>query len=265
MAEGVVSDAEPAGAKGRVIAVVGASSGIGRSVAVFSAAAGDELVLVARRRPLLEKVAEEVAARRNKNGAAARSGPSGLGQPVIVVADVRDDTSARRIVDAAVSAYGRLDVVVYAAGWNVPQRAIGEATIESWRLIMDTNVTGAFLVTSAALPVMRQQKSGLFVFVSSSGAKRPDRSGAAYQASKAGLAALAHATMEEARDDGVRSTVVYPGTTDTPFLEHRPVPTDAEARSKALKPEDVARAVRFVVELPARAHVPELLMFPSRN
>jgi NADP-dependent 3-hydroxy acid dehydrogenase YdfG len=253
------------GVQARVVAIVGASSGIGQSIALLSAAAGDDLVLAARRKPLLEQVAEEVVAQRRVGREAGHTVPGEREEPVVVVADVRDDASARDLVDAALSAYGRLDVVVYTAGWNVPTRAIGEATIESWRLIVDTNVTGAFLVTTAALPVMRQQKSGLFVFVSSSGAKRPDRSGAAYQASKAGLAALAHATMEEAREDGIRTTVVYPGTTDTPFLEHRPVPTDAEARDKALKPEDVARAVRFVIELPARAHVPELLIYPSRN
>jgi NADP-dependent 3-hydroxy acid dehydrogenase YdfG len=260
-----VSAAEPPAAKARVIAVVGASSGIGRSVALFSAAAGDELVLVARRKPLLQGVTEEIAAQKDAGAGPGHHGPGSPHEPTVVAADVRDEASARQIVDAAVAAHGRLDVVVYAAGWNVPQRAMDEATIESWRLIMDTNVTGAFLVTSAALPVMRQQKSGLLVFVSSSGAKRPDRSGAAYQASKAGLAALAHATMEEAREDGVRTTVVYPGTTDTAFLEHRPVPTDAAARRKALQPEDVARAVRFVIELPARAHVPDLLIYPSRN
>ncbi len=264
MAEPVARRTELLNAEALVVAVVGASSGIGRSVALLCAGAGDELVLVARRQPLLEGLAQEIAARRRRN--TGRDGSSRrLHEPVVVAADVLDETSARRMVDTAVSALGRLDVVVYAAGWNVPKRAIGETTIESWRLIVDTNMTGAFLVTSAALPVMRRQGSGLFVFVSSSGAKRPDRSGAAYQASKAGLAALAHATMEEAREDGIRTTVVYPGTTDTDFLEHRPVPTDAAARDKALKPEDVARAVRFVIDLPARAHVPELLIYPARN
>ena len=265
MADRVVGGGDAGGGGARVVAIFGASSGIGQSIALLSAAAGDELVLVARRKSLLESVAAEIVAQKSAGGATELRGPGASRQPAVVVADVRNEPSARGVVEAAVSVFGRLDVVVYAAGWNVPKRAIGETTAESWRLIMDTNVTGAFFVTSAALPVMRQQKSGLFVFISSSGAKRPDRSGAAYQASKAGLAALAHATMEETREEGIRTTVVYPGTTDTPFLEHRPVPTHAAAREKALKPEDVARAVRFVIDLPARAHVPELLIYPSRN
>lgn len=266
MAEPIVRNTEPSNAVRRVVAVVGASSGIGRSIALLGADAGDDLVLMARRQPLLEFLAEEIAERRSTGSGGGRNGPSNaLHKPVVVAADAREEGSARQLVDAALSTYGRLDVVVYAAGWNVPNRAMGEATVESWRLIVDTNMTGAFLVTSAALPVMRQQGAGLLVFVSSSGTKRPDRSGAAYQASKAGLAALAHATMEEAREDGIRTTVVYPGITDTAFLEHRPVPTDAETRRKALKPDDIARAVRFVIDLPPRAHVPELLIYPARN
>lgn len=262
MVEPDVRSTKHASAKARVVAVIGASSGIGRSVALLGADAGDELILMARRKELLEGLAEEVAVRRTT---ATDGRDRALRKPVVVAADVREEESARYLVEAAVGTYGRLDVIVYAAGWNVPKRAIGEATTDSWNLILGTNVTGAFLVTNAAVPVMRQQGNGLFVFVSSSGAKRPDRSGAAYQASKAALAALAHATMEEAREDGIRTTVVYPGITDTPFLDHRPVPADAETRNRALKPDDVARAVRFVIDLPARAHVPELLMYPSRN
>lgn len=266
MAERTVRSTEPSSAVRRVVAVVGASSGIGRSVALLGAEAGDDLVLMARRQPLLELLVQEIVERRGTSSGRGCNGPSHAPHiPVVVAADAREEASARQLVDAALSTYGRLDVVVYAAGWNVPKRAIGEATAESWKLIVDTNMTGAFLVTSAALPVMRQQGDGLLVFVSSSGAKRPDRSGAAYQASKAGLAALAHAAMEEAREDGIRTTVVYPGVTDTAFLEHRPVPTDAETRRKALKPDDVARAVQFVIDLPARAHVPELLIYPARN
>jgi NADP-dependent 3-hydroxy acid dehydrogenase YdfG len=263
MAEPVVNGTDAAAAKARVVAVVGASSGIGRAIALLSADAGDQLVLVARRQVLLERLAEEIGARRSPGATSGQSGPGRARRdPVVVVADAREEASGPRLVDAAVSAHGRLDVVVYAAGWNVPKRALGEATLESWQLIVSTNMTGAFLVTSAALPLMQRQGSGLFVFISSSGAKQADRSGAAYQASKAGLAALARATMAEAGEDGVRTTVVYPGMTDTAFLEHRPVPADAETRTKALKPDDVARAVRFVIDLPARAHIPELLIYP---
>lgn len=247
--------------RNKVVAVIGASSGIGRAVALKSARAGDELVLVARRQHLLDELASRITdeTRGRSDVSANRDAP------ILVAGDIRLEETASQLVEQALLTYNRLDVVVYAAGWNVPQRGIGEATLRSWQQIVDTNMTGAFLVTSAVVPLMRRQGDGLLIFISSSGAKRPDRSGAAYQASKAGLAALAHATMEESREDGVRTTVIYPGLTDTAFLEHRPTPTDPETLRNALQADDVAQAVRFVIELPERAHVPELLLYPART
>lgn len=86
----------------------------------------------------------------------------------------------------------------------------------------------------------------------------------AYQASKAGLVGLAHGTMEEEREHGLRVTVLFPGLTDTPLVLKRPTPTPPEVLARALQPEDVAAACLFVLRLPPRAHVPELLLYPSR-
>ena len=113
------------------------------------------------------------------------------------------------------------------------------------------------------LSAMRAQGDGLIVHVSSSAAKKPDPSGVAYQATKAGLVGLTHGTMQEERDNGIRTTVIFPGLTDTPMVLKRPTPTPPEVLAKALQPEDVAAAVLFVLQLPARAHVPELLLYPS--
>jgi NADP-dependent 3-hydroxy acid dehydrogenase YdfG len=245
---------DPSG-DGRVVVIVGASSGIGRALALRCARQGDALVLAARRSELLRQLDDEIA----------RVRPPGPGKTVTATADVRDADAATGIVETALAHFGRLDVVVYAAGWNVPRRSIYETTQESWQSIVETNLSGAFSVTSAAVPAMRARGGGLLVYLSSSGAKRPDQSGAAYQASKAGLAALAHATTEECRTDNIRTTVIYPGMTDTPFLEHRPAPPDEKALQRALQPDDVAAACTFVMGLPARAHVPELLIYPSRT
>lgn len=239
----------------RVVAIVGASSGIGRALALRCGQRGDALVLTARRAELLGELAAEIAAGRKDSP----------GRTECLTSDVRAASAGRDIVDAAVSSFGRVDVIVYAAGWNVPKRSIYEATAESWQSILETNLTGAFSVTSAAVPVMKAQGGGLLVYVSSSGAKRPDQSGAAYQASKAGMAALAHATMEECRADNIRTTVIYPGLTDTPFVEHRPLPLSEEARRNALQPTDVVDACMFVMGLPGRAHVPELLIYPAHS
>jgi NADP-dependent 3-hydroxy acid dehydrogenase YdfG len=243
------------GDRDRVVVIVGASSGIGRALARRCAQQGDALVLAARRGDLLGELEAEIAA-----------GGNGMPDKAIrVVSDVRDANAGRDIVNAGLARFGKVDVIVYAAGWNVPRRSIYEATAESWQAIVETNLTGAFAVTSAAVPVMKAQGGGLLIYISSSGAKRPDQSGAAYQASKAGMAALAHATMEECRADNIRTTVIYPGLTDTPFVEHRPVPLSEEARCRALQPDDVVDACTFVMGLPSRAYVPELLIYPSRT
>jgi NADP-dependent 3-hydroxy acid dehydrogenase YdfG len=195
--------------------------------------------------------------------------PSGPQEPVApplsLPLDIREPEAGRTVVGCTLAHFGRLDVMVYAAGWNVPKRSLGEVTEESWGVVLDTNLTGAFNLTNALVPTMRDQGGGLLVYISSSGAKHADRSGVAYQASKAGLAALAHATMEECRGDNIRSTVIYPGMTDTPFMAHRPTAPDPEALRLALQPDDVAAACMFVMDLPSRAHVPELLIYPARQ
>lgn len=251
MTEGRPSDE----AEDRVVVIVGASSGIGRALALRCAQLGDALVLTARRSDLLEKLNAEIAAGRN-------------GMPdktMCITSDIRESNAGRDILSAALARFGKVNTIVYAAGWNVPKRSIYEATAESWQTIIETNLSGAFGVTSAAVPVMKAQGGGLLIYLSSSGAKRPDQSGAAYQASKAGMAGLAHATMEECRADNIRTTVIYPGLTDTPFVEHRPMPLSEEARGRALQPDDVVDACTFVMGLPGRAHVPELLIYPSRT
>jgi NADP-dependent 3-hydroxy acid dehydrogenase YdfG len=112
---------------------------------------------------------------------------------------------------------------------------------------------------------MRLRGDGLIINISSVAARKPDRSGAAYQASKAGVLALNHAIMEEEWANGLRATAILPGMTDTPLLDRRPSPVSAEARSAALQPEDIAEACLFVMRLPRRAHVSELVIQPSRR
>ena len=134
---------------------------------------------------------------------------------------------------------------------------------ESWDELLATNLSAAFHVTQAALPSMREQGDGLIVYVSTYAIQRPDVSGVAYQASKHGLTGLAHGTREEEKANGIRTTVIFPGLTETPLLAKRPVPTPPEVIAKALQPEDVAEACLFVATLPPRVRVPELQFVPS--
>jgi NAD(P)-dependent dehydrogenase (short-subunit alcohol dehydrogenase family) len=152
---------------------------------------------------------------------------------------------------------------LYFAGTNIRERSIDILQPDNWEMLLRTNLTGAFYCTRAVLPVMRRQKQGLIVYISSAAAKLPDRSGVAYQASKRGLVGLAHGTFEEEKHNGIRTSVLFPGFTDTPLALKRPTPTDPETLALALKPEDVAEACLFVASLPSRAYVPELVILPA--
>jgi len=235
----------------KVVLVAGASSGMGRATALAVAAAGARVVLAARNTTALEAVR---AAVQQNDGVA-----------ITVPTDVTDRAAVGRLVETAVAEYGRIDTLVNSVGTNIQRRALDELTAESWAELLSTNLTAAFNLTQAVVPVFRRQRGGLLIHIASSAAKRPDRSGVAYQASKAGLVGLAHATMEEEREHGIRTTVIYPGLTDTPLVLKRPTPPPPEVLARALQPEDVAAACLFIMRLPPRAHVPELLLYPTQS
>jgi NAD(P)-dependent dehydrogenase (short-subunit alcohol dehydrogenase family) len=181
----------------------------------------------------------------------------------VQAADLADGAATREAVAAAIQELGGLDVVVYAAGTNIPRRALTVLDPAEWDMMLAANLSGAFHVTQAALPHLRAQGHGLLIYLSSGAVQKPDVSGVAYQATKHGLVGLAHGTREEEREHGIRTTVIFPGLTETPLLNKRPAPTPPEVVAKALQPEDVAQACLFVASLPPRARVPELQIFPA--
>lgn len=235
---------------GQVVLVAGASSGMGKATAIAAAEAGAQIVLAARNATALEQI---VASITQKGGSA-----------IAVATDILNRDDVDHLLETILQTYGRITTVVYSVGTNLPHRTIDELTAESWANMMDINLTTAFHLTQAVLPIFRKQREGLLIYISSSSAKKPDRSGISYQAGKAGIVGLAHGTMEEEREHGIRTTVIFPGLTDTPLVLKRPMPTPPEVMAHALQPEDVAESCLFVMSLPARAHVPELTLYPSR-
>jgi NADP-dependent 3-hydroxy acid dehydrogenase YdfG len=230
---------------GKVVLVAGASSGMGRATAVAAARAGAKVAAFARRETELDHLAKEIDA-------------------TVIAGDATDPEHAERAVRQTVDAYGRLDVLVNSVGTNIKQRALTDLTPELWRTLISVNLDAAYVLTQAVLPTFRQQEGGLLIHVSSVGAKRADMSGVGYQASKAGVAALAHGTMEEERGNGVRVTVIYPGLTDTALVQQRPVPPTQEELRKALQPEDIAELCVATMSLPDRAHVSEIVLYPAQ-
>jgi NAD(P)-dependent dehydrogenase (short-subunit alcohol dehydrogenase family) len=222
---------------GKVALVAGASTGIGLATALAFADAGAQVHAAARRPELIEEAA---------------------GDRVTAHAlDVADRDAVAQLAQTI----GALHILVVAAGVNIKRRHFAETSPEDFDRVLATNLTGAFNTMQAFLPALRETRGDVVLIGSVSG-NFTDRSGAAYQASKAGLHALARgAAFDE--ESGVRFTTVAPGVVDTPILENRPQVPDAEMRAQMLQPEDVAAACLFAVSLPPRAYVPELTILPT--
>ncbi|MHB0869788.1 MAG: SDR family oxidoreductase [Chloroflexota bacterium] len=234
---------------GQTAIVAGASSGMGRATALALAKAGCRVLATARREESLRELAQEAAA--------------AGGEIVVRRADAvrKDDVEA--MVQAAVDLFGRVDVLVNSVGTNTPNRALAHITDEDWNELINTNLNGAYHLTKAILPQMRQQGGGLIIHISSVSGAWPDQSGIAYQAAKRGVIGLAHATMLEERLNGIRVSVILPGLCDTPIMEKRRVRPTREVLDKALQPEDIAAACLFLAGLPSRSYVPELTIMPG--
>jgi len=239
------------GLDGQVALVTGAGSGIGRATALALAGAGAAVVLSGRNEAALRETAALVAA---APGAAAE-------RVRVAVCDVRVPAEVGRMVDGAMDAFGRIDVLVNNAGLNIPRRALAALDVQGWHDIVSTNLDGAFLCVHAVLPIMRARRSGTFVHIGSLAAHRPSPlAGAAYTAAKAGLAGLSGVINAEEKGNGIRSGVIVLGDANTPLLDKRPRPPDAATRAVAVQPDDVAACVLLMASLPSRAKIEELAL-----
>jgi NADP-dependent 3-hydroxy acid dehydrogenase YdfG len=230
--------------------VTGAGSGIGRSIAATLADMGLRVALVGRDRDKLER---------------ARAGlKTGRDRAFVATCDIADRSAVKSALAEVTAAMGTIDVLVSNAGTNVRNRSLEALDPADWDRMIATNLTGSFNVLHYVLPLMRKQHNGLVVQICSiSGMRASTLGGAGYSASKFGQAALGICLGREEGARGVRSSVIYPGEVETPILDARPVPVGAERRAVILQPEDIAAAVRFLVELHPRAHVPELVITPT--
>lgn len=235
---------------GQVVMVVGATGGMGRATAEAAARDGALVAAVARNDDALQELAATIV----YEG----------GQVWTKTAAAANLSEMQDAVHGAVEHFGHIDALVNAVGGNITERSLEHLTQAGWRKVLAANLDAAFCATKAVLPVLRAQGNGLILHIASSAAKKPDQSGAAYQAAKAGVVGLAHATMVEEREHGVRVTVLFPGLTDTPLVAKRPTPVPADVMAHALHPDDVADVCIALLALPPRAYVPEIELYPSR-
>lgn len=233
--------------KGKVALVLGASSGIGRACAKMLAAEGAKVMAAARREDRLRGLKDELA-----------------GHPVEICAvDATHAPDMEHLAAETNRLLGPASILIYATGTNTPDRAMKRLRPDIWDELVSTNLNGAYYITNAVLPAMREARDGHLIYISSISGHTPDVSGAAYQASKRGLIGLAHAIRVEEKENGIRTTVVNPGLVDTELIARRPVKTPDEVVAQALQPEHVAEIVLACAKLPPKAVVTELSVVPT--
>ncbi len=232
--------------------ITGAGTGIGRAIAVAFSNAGMNCVVAGRRAEVLEETAD-----------AARNPQT---ETLCVPADVTSRESVKTLSDRAIERFGRIDILVNNAGINTLKRGLRDISDEDWDRVVDINLTGAFNAFRAVMPHMEKQGDGLVINISSMAGKRSGMvAGVAYCASKFGMAALNQSINAEFRQAGIRACCIFPGEVDTPILDLRPNPVSDEKRAAALPPEDIAAAALMVAQLPGRAIVEEITIFPRRD
>lgn len=238
--------------KDKVCWITGAGTGIGQAAAVGLAREGAQVVLSGRRMTVLEKTAE-------------LAGQTGS-KASIEILDVSDPKSVDAVADRIAKKYGRLDILVNNAGTNVAERHWAKVTPEKWKEVIDVDLNGAFYCVRAVLPVMRAQKDGLIINVSSwAGRFYSHLTGPAYSAAKFGLMAMnASINMEECIN-GIRACAMCPGEVWTPIMDRRPDQLSDEVKAKMLRSEDVGETIVFVARLPKTVCINELIISPTWN
>ena len=229
---------------GKIALITGASRGIGLALARALAAEGCNLILTARTLAGPEKAGRELA---------------GKGARVLAkICDVRDPESVRILAASVKKQFGRVDILINNAGIAHAAAPVDKLPIEVWKAVLDTNLTGTFLVTRAILPLMRD--GGTIVNNLSIAATRvfPDTS--AYNASKHGALGFTNTLREELRPRGIRVIALLPGATDTEIWNS--LWPDAP-RKKMMSPSTVAEALVSALKLPANSTVEELTILPS--
>lgn len=188
---------------GRIAVVTGASSGLGRRIALDLAAAGSVVVAVARRQHELDEVASEMRASGSERSEASRCDVSDVGDYRRLLAEVEDQ-------------HGRVDVLVQAAGTEQRTR-VEDADFDLYRRIFETNFFAAVAGTLAVVPGMLERRFGVVVNVSSDHGRAPAPGTPAYSASKAALSAFTESVAHETHGRGVWLHVLYPGWVPTPL------------------------------------------------
>lgn len=235
---------------GQVAIVTGASLGVG--LATLPALAGLGMSVVAAARDLARLEA-----------AIAGLDPRIRDRVTAVPADVREEADVAGLVRQAVERFGRIDVLVNSAGVSMAARTrLVDSALDEWRRIIETNLTGTYLMCRECLPHLEKAADGYILNVQSTGAYRASPGVSLYAASKFGVRALSEALIEEYRNSNIRLTSVSPGPIDTNIWSRKLEPPSAERRALMLRPGDIADIFAWLLQRPRHLHIPDITVTP---
>ena len=241
--------------EGKVVVITGASSGLGEATARQLSAKHATVVLGARRVDRLNALAAELTARG--------------GTSLAVATDVTQSDQVKRLVDVAVQTYRRIDVMINNAGL-MPQSLLERLKIDEWDRMVDVNIKGVLYGIAAALPYMKEQKSGHFINVSSVAGHKVRPGGTVYSATKHAVRVISEGLRQEVKAYNIRTTIISPGAVDTELPDTITDPDVAVAMRKfyediAIPADSFARAVVFAMSQPPDVDVNEILYRPTRQ
>jgi NADP-dependent 3-hydroxy acid dehydrogenase YdfG len=235
---------------GKVSIITGAGTGIGKVAAVMFAEAGSNLVLAGRRQAPLDEVADLA----REHGVEVEVRPT----------DLEDGDAAADLGKWSLERFGKVDILVNNAGHSSRVRSLRYVGPEEWESVFKVNVEGVYRLSQSVLANMIDRGSGTVITVSSMAALTPGLlGGAPYSAAKAASLNMIRGMNTELAKLGVRACAIMPGEVDTPILENRPRPPDADDRSTMMMPEDIAQAIFLCAAMPQRTIVEQVVMMPT--
>lgn len=237
--------------EGKVVAITGASSGIGEATARLLAAKGAKVFLGARREDRLAAVVADIV----RNG----------GQAAATKVDVTRRAEVDAFVRGAVKQFGRMDVLVNNAGL-MALAPISKTLVDEWDRMVDINIKGVLYGVAAALPVFERQKEGHVINIASVAGHKVSMGGAVYCATKHAVRAISEGVRQEV--DGIRTTIISPGAVQSELPLGSSDPETAAGtrefyRRMAIPADAVARAIAFAIEQPADVDINEILLRPT--
>lgn len=240
------------GIAGKVVVITGASSGLGAATARRLSKEGATVVLAARRLDRVRALAEELAA--------------AGGKALALETDVVERKQVQRLVDTSVETFGRIDVMLNNAGL-MPLSPLERLKVDEWDRMIDVNIKGVLYGIAAALPHMKEQKSGHIINVSSVAGHKIIPAGAVYSATKFAVRALSEGLRQEVKPYNIRTTIISPGAVATELIDRISEPDiEAEVRARtsfAIPADSFARMVAFAISQPEDVDVNEILFRPT--